>query len=123
MKRLWVCLAALLYTASAAFATGPPQPTESPGGQPASADATAYVQWLEERSMLHQAQVLAQRYSGSAVQWQHPYGEPQPRAALSRASVWVTPYPPSTIPASPRLSVLSPLADSRLWSSFHAIAI
>lgn len=31
--------------------------------------------------MLRQAQVLAQRYSGNAVQWQHPFGQPQPRAA------------------------------------------
>src|SRR5258708_3884180 len=123
MKRLWVCLAALLYTASAAFATGVPQPTESPGGQPASADATAYVPWLEERSMLHQAQVLAQRYSGNAVQWQHPYGTPQPRAAVSRASVWFTAYPASTISASPGTSVLAPLADERLWRSFQAIRI
>jgi hypothetical protein len=90
MKRLWACLAALLYTGSPALAAGLPQPAEGPAGQAASGDTTTYIQWLEERSMLHQAQVLAQRYSGNAVQWQHPYGTPQPRAAVSRASVWFT---------------------------------
>lgn len=123
MKRLWACLAALLYTVSPAFATGLPQPAESAAGQPASADAPAYIPWLEERSMLHQAQMLARRYSGNAVQWQHPYGEPQPRAAVSRASVWFTAYPASTIAASPGMSVLATLADERLWRSFQAIGI
>ena len=123
MKRLWACLAALLYTASSAFGAGPPQPAESPAGQPASADATDYIHWLEERSMLHQAQVLAPRYSGNAVQWQHSYGKPQPRAAVSRASVWFTAYPASTIAAAPGVSVLATLADERLWRSFQTIGI
>ena len=104
MKRLRTCLAALLYTASAAFASGLPQAADSPAGRPESADATTYIQWLEERSMLHQAQVLAQRYSGNAVQWHHPYGQPQPRAAVSRASVWFTAYPASTIAGCGALS-------------------
>lgn len=123
MKRLRTCLAALLYTASAAFATGLPQAADSPAGQPESADATTYIQWLEERSMLHQAQVLAQRYSGNALQWHHPYGQPQPRAAVSRASVWFTAYPASTIAAAAGTSVLSTLADERLWRAFQAIGI
>src|ERR1700730_5146370 len=110
MKRLCACLAALLYTASPALGAGLPQPADSPAGQPASVDATAYTHWLEERSMLHQAQVLAQRYSGTALQWQHPYGKPQPRAAVSRASVWFTAYPASTIAASAGTSVLSTLS-------------
>jgi trehalose synthase len=123
MKRLRTCLAALLCTASSAFATGLPQPAESPPGQPASADATAYIHWLEEHSMLHQAQVLARHYSGSSVQWQHPYGHPQPRAAVSRASVWFTAYPASTIAASAGVSVLATLADERLWRAFQTIGI
>jgi trehalose synthase len=123
MKRLRTCLAGLLYTACSAFGAGLPQAADSPAGQPASADATTYIQWLEERSMLHQAQLLAQRYSGNAVQWHHPYGQPQPRAAVSRASVWFTAYPASTIAAAPGASVLSTLADERLWRAFQAIGI
>jgi trehalose synthase len=84
---------------------------------------SAYVHWLEERSMLHQAQALARRYSGNPIQWQHPYGVPQPRAASARSSVWFTAYPASTISASPGASVLATLADERLWHAFQTIGI
>lgn len=90
---------------------------------PDSAATADYVHWLEQRSMLYQAAQLATRYSGSAIQWQHPYGKPQPRAAVSRASVWFTAYPASTIVASPGSSVLATLADERLWRCFQAIGI
>ena len=123
MKRLPTCLAALLYTGSAVFGAQLAEAPERPAGQAVSADATSYVQWLEERSMLHQAQVLARSYSGNGAQWQHPYGTPQPREAVSRASVWFTAYPASTIAASPGTSVLATLADERLWSAFQAIGI
>lgn len=73
--------------------------------------------------MLHQAQLVARRYSGNSIQWQHPYGQPQPRAAVSRASVWFTAYPASTIASSPGTSVLATLADERLWRAFQAIGI
>jgi trehalose synthase len=73
--------------------------------------------------MLHQAQALARRFSGNSDQWQRPYGIPQPRAASARASVWFTAYPASTIAASPDASVLSTLADERLWSAFQTIGI
>jgi trehalose synthase len=101
----------------------PSQPAETPATQSQRAEGPAYIRWLEERSMLHQAQIVAQRYSGSSVQWQHPYGVPQPRAALSRASVWFTAYPASTIAAAPGASVLGTLADERLWRAFQAIGI
>jgi trehalose synthase len=73
--------------------------------------------------MLHQAQLVARRYSGHSIQWQHPYGQPQPRAAVARASVWLTAYPASTIAASPGTSVLATLADERLWRAFQTIGI
>jgi trehalose synthase len=131
MKRLLSCVAGLLYAAAAASGQGTPQPPPPPppqaaagaAAQPDSADASAYVHWLEERSMLHQAQQLATQYSGNAIQWQHPYGKPQPRAAVSRASVWFTAYPASTIAAAPGSSVLATLADERLWRCFQAIGI
>lgn len=37
---------------------------------------TAYIRWLEERSMLFQAGQQARAVSGDGVQWRHPYGEP-----------------------------------------------
>lgn len=84
---------------------------------------SGYLQWLVQRSMLQQAQLLARRYSGNAIQWQHPYGRPQPRAAVERASVWFTAYPASTIAVAPGASVLTTLADERLWQAFQAIGI
>jgi len=122
MNRFLSCLAPLACTVSAAFAA-PIQQAESSPAPTISPDSTAYVQWLEERSMLRQADVVARRYAGSSLQWQHPYGNPQPHAAVARASVWFTAYPASTIPASPGASVLTTLADGRLWSAFQAIGI
>jgi trehalose synthase len=89
--------------------------------QPASEDA-AYVRWLDEQSMLRQAEGLAREYSGNAVQWRHPYAKPQPRAASERASVWFTAYPAATI-SPPGASVLRTLADAHLWQAFEQIGI
>jgi trehalose synthase len=118
MKLLWTGCAVLLCATSAALG----DETAKPAGAPAAADF-AYVQWLEQHSMLHQAQALAQRFAGDSAQWQHPYGVPQPRAASAKASVWFTAYPASTIASAPGASVLSTLADERLWKAFQAIGI
>jgi trehalose synthase len=109
--RIALLLAALFGTFGA-FAADTASPADSD-----------YIHWLEERSMLHQAQALARHYSGHSEQWQRPYGMPQPRAVSARASVWFTAYPASTIAAAPSASVLSTLADQRLWTAFQAIGI
>ena len=118
MKLLWTACAALLCATSLALG----DETAKPAGAAAAADP-AYVQWLEQRSMLHQAQALAQRFAGNSAQWQHPYGVPQPRAVSAKASVWFTAYPASTIASAPGASVLATLADERLWKAFEAIGI
>ena len=127
MKSLSLALTILFLAASttvvAQNAPTASQPAERSVEQPQRAEGPAYIRWLEERSMLHQAQLVAQRYSGSSAQWQHPYGVPQPRATTSRASVWFTAYPASTIAAAPGASVLTTLADERLWRAFQAIGI
>src|ERR1700741_4144331 len=102
MKGLIIRCAALLCTSVSVLAAEVPAPDP------------AYTHWLEEHSMLHQAQALARHFSGNSEQWQRPYGVPQPRAASARASVWFTAYPASTIAASPGGSVLATLADERL---------
>jgi trehalose synthase len=110
MKLLWTGCALLLCATSAVLADE-------------AATDPAYVQWLQEHSMLHQAEALAQHFAGNSAQWQHPYGTPQPRAASAKASVWFTAYPASTVAATPGASVLTTLADERLWSAFQAIGI
>ncbi len=112
----------LLIAAAWFCSSGVAAPADADTAQVARTDS-AYVHWLEERSMLHQAQALARRYSGNPIQWQHSYGVPQPRAASARSSVWFTAYPASTISASPGASVLATLADERLWNAFQAIGI
>jgi trehalose synthase len=72
--------------------------------------------------MLHQAEAAARRYSGQGQLWQHPYANPQPRAASALASVWFTAYPPSHI-TRPGESVLRGLSDLELWSMFREIGI
>ncbi|MEA3180638.1 MAG: hypothetical protein QOI59_4161, partial [Gammaproteobacteria bacterium] len=78
MKLLWTGCAVLLFATSPVFGDETPKPA----GTLTAADSTD-VQWLEQRSMLHQAQALAQHIAGNSAQWQHPYGVPQPRAASS----------------------------------------
>lgn len=73
--------------------------------------------------MLQHAQAVSRRYSGNSAQWQHAYGEPEPRAAVSRASVWFTAYPAATIGDAAGASALATLADERLWRAFQAIGI
>jgi len=116
-------LAAVFAACCLAAPSGSPaQPVRAPAA-PAALEDAAYIQWLVDHSMLHQAQLLARGFSGNAVQWRHPYGLPQPRAAVERASVWFTAYPASTIAARPGASVLTTLADERLWQAFQAIGI
>jgi trehalose synthase len=95
-------------------------PTARPAATPVAGDS--YIRWLVERSMLHQAEVTARRYSGHGGLWQHPYAIPQPRAASALASVWFTAYPPAQI-TRPGESVLQSLGDPELWSIFRDIGI
>ena len=73
--------------------------------------------------MLRHAQAVARRYSGNSRQWHHPYGVPEPHAAVSRASVWFTAYPASTIADPAGASVLTTLSNERLWRAFQEIGI
>ena len=72
--------------------------------------------------MLHQAEIAGRRYTGQSQLWQHPYAEPQPRAASALASVWFTAYPTAQI-TRPGESVLHSLGDPELWRLFREIGI
>jgi len=85
-------------------------------------EPAAYVHWLEERSMLHQAARHARAVSGSGVQWQHPYAEPQPRQAVRRASVWLLDYPGSVIPRRGQ-SVTAAWAEPERWQALESLGI
>jgi trehalose synthase len=80
------------------------------------------IRWLEERSMLFQAQAQSARVSGQGEQWQHRYGDPQPQQAVRAASVWLLHYPGSVIVA-PGQTVIASWADPRLWDLLHDVGI
>lgn len=88
----------------------------------ASSRNNAYIQWLKNRSMLHNSEKLAKQYSGRSKLWQNPYGKPRPRAAIDKASVWYTAYPVSTVKRSNE-SILKTLANDKLWDVFKEIGI
>src|SRR5215207_3668394 len=72
--------------------------------------------------MLADAGAVAARLSGSRGMWQNPYANPNPRAAIEKASVWFTAYPVSLITKSGH-SFLGTLGDEGLWRVFEAIGI
>jgi maltose alpha-D-glucosyltransferase/alpha-amylase len=81
-----------------------------------------YIEWLEERSMLTQAEHLADLVAGSRVQWQNRYSHPRPRDFVGKSSVWFTSYANSVI-AAPGKTVLEALGDGGLLESFRQIGI
>lgn len=81
-----------------------------------------YIEWLKKRSILYQSQQEAQLISGRGLQWQHPYGEPQPREAVQLASVWLLDYPGSVIP-QPGKSVIATWGDAELWQVLQKVGI
>lgn len=88
----------------------------------ASGANRAYVDWLEEQSMLHDAQRVSRQLAGSHTMWSNPYASPDPRAALASASVWYTAYPLSHITRSGQ-SFLAALGSDELWEAFSQIGI
>ena len=81
-----------------------------------------YVKWLREQSMLADAQLFATHFSGQGSMWQNPFANPDPRAAVEKASVWFTAYPISMI-TKPGTTFLGSLGDEGLWSAFEQIGI
>ena len=80
----------------------------------------AYVAWLEQQSMLHDATVLARQLAGNPAMWVRPYANPDPRAAVQQASVWFTAYPLSLV-TQPGESFLGALGAEELWALFARI--
>ena len=82
----------------------------------------AYVEWLEEQSMLHDAGLISRQLAGKHTMWANPYASPDPRAALARASVWYTAYPLSHITGRGQ-TFLAALGSEELWAAFARIGI
>jgi trehalose synthase len=95
------------------------RPSFSAGNPPKADDE---VRWLEERSMLAQARAASAAVSGKPAQWQHRYGEPQPREAVKHASVWLLDYPGSVV-TRPGRSVIATWADPVLWDALSDLGV
>src|SRR5205814_4239546 len=89
-RAVLLCLAALFGALGLSCQTPPTIGVAGPSARataPASTGASGarseerYIAWLGERSMLHEAELTARRYSGDGSLWQHSYANPQPRAA------------------------------------------
>jgi maltose alpha-D-glucosyltransferase/alpha-amylase len=87
-----------------------------------SANPPKDVEWLQKESMLYQAAEASLSVSGHGVQWRHPFGEPQPREAVKKASVWLLDYPGSVITPEGK-SVISTWGEPQLWKTLHDIGI
>ncbi|GAA1435642.1 maltose alpha-D-glucosyltransferase [Microlunatus lacustris] len=88
----------------------------------ASGDNALYVSWLAEQSMLADAIEFGRQFSGQGSMWQNPFANPDPRAAIEKASVWFTAYPISMI-TKKGSSFLGTLGDEDLWAAFEEIGI
>jgi trehalose synthase len=85
-------------------------------------DEQAYVQWLRDQSMLEKAGTTAGHFSATAGTSHNPFAIPDPRAAITSASVWFTAYPMSTV-TKPGCSFLATLGDADLWNAFRKVGI
>lgn len=117
----------LLWIAACAQpVSAPPQPPQpAPASRPAPVDQTAApeeIQWLESRSILHQARGFVPTLAGKGRQWRHPYAAPQPHAVVRAVPVWVLAYPGSVM-TRPGQSVVSAWGDEHLWKTFDDIGI
>jgi trehalose synthase len=86
------------------------------------APSADYVNFLEQNSMLFQADQEADNISGMGVQWRADYGQPKPLQLVQQASVWLLYYPGSVI-AKPGASVIGTWADPQFWSSAHDVGV
>jgi maltose alpha-D-glucosyltransferase/alpha-amylase len=81
-----------------------------------------YIQFLEQQSMLFQADQVADRISGMGIQWREDFGRPEPTALVQTASVWLLYYPGSVI-TKPGASVIGTLADPQFWAANRDVGI
>jgi trehalose synthase len=97
------------------------EPATEPAGEAVGTNPV-YVQWLVEQSMLQDARMLGAQLTGAGSMWQNPFAQPNPRAAIAQAHVWLTAYPSSFITQAGR-SFLGTVADERFWQVLREIGI
>lgn len=85
-------------------------------------DSPEYIQFLQQNSMLFQADQVADRISGMGIQWRDDFGTPEPRELIQLASVWLLRYPASEI-TRPGESVIAAYSDPQFWTQAGALGV
>jgi trehalose synthase len=85
-------------------------------------DTASYINFLEQNSMLFQADQEANTISGRGVQFQHHFDNPETGQFVQTASVWLLYYPGSVI-TKPGQSVLGLWGADQYWSTLQAVGI
>ena len=85
-------------------------------------DSPEYIQFLQQNSMIYEADQEADVISGQGVQWRHSYQTPEAGQLVTKASTWFLDYPASVIP-KPNTSVIGTWADSALWDDLQSVGI
>ncbi len=99
----------------------PAPPPHNPALDPDASDSS-YVDWLFRSSMLHQAAALSRELSGTPGLWHRRFAQPDPRAAVEKASVWLTTYPVSMLTPD-GVSFLGAVGDPDMWSILSSAGI
>jgi trehalose synthase len=85
-------------------------------------DSPQYIEFLEQNSMLFQADQEASNVSGMGVQWQHHYSDSEPLQLVQKASVWLLFYPGSVI-TQQNQSVLGLWGSTQFWDNNQSVGI
>jgi trehalose synthase len=85
-------------------------------------DSPEYIQFLEQNSMLFQADQVDERISGKGIQWREDFGRPEPAEFVALASVWLLYYPGSVIP-KPGASIIGTWAEPQFWAVNRDVGI
>jgi maltose alpha-D-glucosyltransferase/alpha-amylase len=86
------------------------------------APSSDYINFLEQNSMLFQADQEADKISGMGIQWRDDFSQPKPADLVKQASVWFLYYPASVIPKQ-GASVIGTWADPQFWATNHDVGI
>lgn len=101
----------------------PQDVTPSPGSStPTPETQSDYISFLEQQSLLFQADQQGDRISGAGVQWREDYGEAEPDELVAAAPDWLLYYPGSVI-SKPGESVIGTWADPEFWDALEEVGI
>lgn len=127
MKKTSSVLATLMLVVASGCGSSSDDPVVSATPPPATTPPPAqsgleYIEFLEQNSMLYQANLVADPISEGGTQWRQEFGTPKPDKARDLASVWMFRYPLSTIPMDGS-SVISTWGNKEFWAAASDVGV